>query len=143
MIKALVFFLASCIPFAAQESGESIPQDLVGIWKLESTSFKGSVPTKPDSAIWLVIMDNGDFVFKNDKDVQAGTVAVDSSVVPFALDIRVELKSGVQRKWTNLGIYEIKEGTLTIAKAPEGRNRPSHLQSDAETVVQVFRRSTD
>ncbi len=141
MTKAGAFFLTICLTCAALDSAEPVPKELVDVWKLESTSFKGAVPTKPDDVVWLVILSNGDFVLKSTSEIQGGTVAVDASVTPAAIDLRVTLKSGPSRKWTNLGIYEVKEDMLTIAKAPEGKNRPNSLKPDSESVVQLFRRS--
>lgn len=143
MIKVLALFLAICFSCAAQESGEPIPKELLGIWKLESTSFKGAVATKPEKPAWLVVMGNGELVLKFDNEVQAGTVAVDASVTPIALDLRVTMKSGPDRKWTNLGIYEIKDDTLTIAKAADGEDRPSNFKSNAKSVVQIYRRMAE
>ncbi len=144
MIKVTALFLAMCLTCAAQDSDEGVPKELIGVWKLESTSFKGAVPTKPDGIVWLVILRNGDFVIKSADDLQGGSVAVDASVTPAAIDLRVALQSGrPNRKWTNLGIYEIQDDMLTLAKAPEGKNRPGSLKSDSESVVQVFRRSVE
>ncbi len=143
MVKVLVLFFAICSSCVAQESGEPIPKELVGIWKLESTSFKGAVATKPEKPAWLVITDNGELVLKFANEVQAGTVAVDASATPAALDLRVTMKSGPQRAWTNLGIYEIKDDMLTIAKAADGEDRPSKLSPTAKSVVQIYRRSAE
>lgn len=143
MFRILALVAAVCFSCATQESAESIPRELVGIWKLESTAFKGAVATRPEKPAWLIILGNGELVLKFDNEVQAGTVAVDASATPIALDLRITMKSGPSRKWTNLGVCEIKEDTLTIAKAADGEDRPNDFKPNARSVVQVYRRTAE
>ena len=125
--------------FATPADEPAVPKELVGVWRLDSTSHNGAPPAKPDGPTWLVVFDNGDFVTKGTKNMWGGTVVVDAKAAPAAIDIRITLRTGNgPERFTNLGVYELKERVLTLARMPDGKGRPATLTRGPDIVLQVF-----
>lgn len=141
MARVWNLILLLTLPCAAWAADPEVPADLVGNWKVESIAFKGGVPSKPSNDIWLVILENGDFVMKASKDLYGGTVAVDPTAKPPAIDFRVTLRSDGGKPYTGLGIYELKDGILITAHAIVGQDRPQSLEPQVNSVIRVSRRS--
>ncbi len=141
MTKAAAVFLTTCLVFPAWAADPAIPKELVGIWKLESASFNGEIPSRSDAVVWLVILENGDFIVKAPKAMYGGTVAVNVMASPPAIDFRATLTSNAGKGWTDLGVYEVKDGALTTAKAAQNKERPASVKPRSGSVVQVWRRT--
>ena len=133
------YVLTCCLVVIALADEPAVPKQLIGVWRLDSTSSNGSPPTKPGGPNWLVVFDNGEFVMKGPKSMWGGTVAVDTNVMPASIDFRITQRAGTgPERFTNLGLYEVKEGVLTVARMPEGKGRPTALAKGPEVILQVF-----
>lgn len=143
MIRAAIVVLTICLANIAWAADPAVPPELVGMWRLESTSMNGEIPSKPDAntVVWLVILENGDFIVKAPKDMFGGTVTIDPSASPPAIDFRATLNSQAKKGWTNLGVYELKNDVLTTAKAPQDKERPASVKPQKGSVVQAYRRT--
>jgi len=133
------YALTCCLVVIALADEPAVPKQLVGVWRLDSTSSNGSAPTKPDGPNWLVVFDNGEFVTKGPKSMMGGTIVANASAVPATVDFRVTLRTGTgPERYTAQGIFEAKEGVLTVARMPEGKGRPTALAKGPEVILQVF-----
>jgi len=131
--------LAVSVFFATPADEPSLSKELAGVWRLNSTSAKGAAPLKPDGPAWLVIFDNGEFVTKGTKGMWGGTVSVDTQASPATMDFLITLRTGSgPERFTNLGVYELKEGVLTVARAPDGKGRPASVAKGPDVVLQVY-----
>jgi len=140
MRELLVFILA--ISFVHQSQDQpTIPKELLGVWQLESSSTKGEIASKTEVPIWLVIMENGDFVVKGPNFMFGGTVVVDPKASTPAIDFRTTM-STARTQWTDIAVYEFNEGVLTIAKAIKGSDRPTSVKLQSTSEVQVYHRAT-
>jgi len=61
--------------------------------------------------------------------------------MPASIDFRITQRTGTgPERFTNLGLYEVKEGVLTVARMPDGKGRPSALVKGPDIVLQVYGR---
>lgn len=113
-----------------------------GTWTVESITKDGTaVPDEHTQRLVLVIKDDTRIIKDGDEVVSKATFTVDPSKSPKHMDITVS--DGPLAGKTLRGIYELKDGTLTICLALEGDKRPTDLtaKEDSGRLLQVFKKS--
>jgi uncharacterized protein (TIGR03067 family) len=106
-------------------------QAFKGTWRLSSREVDG----KKDSDEWVkdVIMTNDGsgtcLVRRGDKVIGGGTVKLDPTTTPRAIDIA--FTEGEHKGKTGLGIYEIEGDSFRVCCARPGSSRPTEFSAGA------------
>lgn len=113
-----------------------------GTWAVDAITKNGEVvPEDQAQRLVLVVRGNERLVKDGDEVKSKATFTVDSAKSPKEMDLTVS--DGPLAGKTLRGIYELKDGTLTICLALEGAGRPGDLTAKAGSgrLLQVFKKS--
>jgi uncharacterized protein (TIGR03067 family) len=113
-----------------------------GTWSVESITKNGKdVPEDAAQRLILVVKGNERLIRDGDDVKSKATFTIDASKKPKHMDITVS--DGPLKGKTLRGIYELKDGTLTVCLLLEGEGRPEDLtaKEGSNRLLQVFKKA--
>jgi len=110
-----------------------------GTWKIEKAIFMGADSSELFKAATLVVEGSKYTVTFNDQ-TDKGTLTVDSSKKPKRLTVKSS--EGINKDKTFECIYELKDDTMTVCYALEGKDPPKEFESKegTMTLLAVYKR---
>ena len=137
--------VAAGLTFAVAACGDEKPkkelEPFQGTWAVVSITSNGAaLPDDEVKKLTLVVKENERVISAGDKVVSKATFTFDATKNPKTMDIVVS--DGKLAGKTVRGIYELKDGTLTICVALEGDKRPDDFtaKEGSERLLQVFKK---
>ena len=112
-----------------------------GAWTIESSEAGGKeLPSGELKGVILTFEGDKHTVKKGDEVLQAGTMKLDLSKSPKAIDVTIT--QGPEKGAVMLGIYELSGDTLKVCFDAEGKKRPTQFKTapGSETFVIVHKR---
>jgi uncharacterized protein (TIGR03067 family) len=143
-VKHTLFVAVAALALAARPSADDAKKELdkfQGTWMFVSIEANGMpVPEEAFKDIRLTYKD-GSYTFKQGEDVREGTVKIDPTKKPKAIDRTA--KNGPNAGKTFKGIYEFDGETLKCCWAVPGGERPKEFVSRAEpsTIIEVTKKA--
>lgn len=126
----------------ADDKADKALEPFQGTWEVVSITQNGTaVPDDDAKALKLHVKGDERVVKAGDEVKSKATFTVDAAKSPKAIDIKVT--DGPLAGKTVRGIYELKDGTLTICVALEGDGRPDDLtaKEGSNRLLQVFKKA--
>jgi uncharacterized protein (TIGR03067 family) len=121
---------------SAKDEAKMEMQHLEGAWKAVKIEVGGkSVPAESVETLRYVFQADKVALWERDKKTGAGTVIVDSTKKPEAID--VAMTEGSEEGKTVLGIYEIAGNTMRMCLGPE---RPTKFSGAGKAALVELRR---
>jgi uncharacterized protein (TIGR03067 family) len=112
-----------------------------GAWTFESSEASGKeLPAGELKGFIITFEGDKHTVKKGDEVIQAGTMKLDPSKSPKAIDVTIT--EGPEKGAVMLGIYELSGDTLKVCFDAQGKKRPTEFKSapGSETFVNVHKR---
>jgi uncharacterized protein (TIGR03067 family) len=118
---------------------------LKGRWVAETREYQGKVEKKSELNGLTLVFDAEKFVIttEGDRVMLKGTITVDPTVSPKAIDVKVAGRDG--KESVVPAIYELSGDKLKTAFPLEGTDQPSDFTTRAESKVRVtvYRRAKE
>ena len=138
MKRAVLFLLVAAVTgglgaTAGQDDpGKKELAKFKGAWTYRSIESGGNqVPAEVFKAVVLTIEGDKFAVKDGDKVVQAGTLRLDPTKTPKAIDAKVS--EGQNEGTVMLGVYEFDGDEFKACFDPEGKKRPTAFKSEPES----------
>ena len=141
MVLAAAVLLAGGKP--KDDAGKKDLDALQGTWKGASGENDGKPVSEDDAKARELTFKGPQYSFKvSGKEVETGTVKLDSSKTPKTMDITIT--TGDDKGKTQLAVYQVDADTLKICYAAAGaKERPKELSTKAGTKqgLLIFKRA--
>jgi uncharacterized protein (TIGR03067 family) len=133
---ALAALFVTSISFADDKADMKA---ISGTWVAEKFEIEGSDMTDKFKELNLV-MEDGKYTVTIGEQKDVGTVTIDSSKTPKAMDVVGTEGPNKGKKY--LCIYELKDGKLTVCYSTDEKNRPTKFESakDSKTMLVVYKK---
>jgi uncharacterized protein (TIGR03067 family) len=128
----LLAFLAT--PTVASPGAGEVAAELQGTWNLELLDGKKDEKINAVSSL-KVDADKGSFQHTVFKSRRRGVLKTDPAKNPKWIDF--DIQEGPNKGTTQKGIYQIKDGKLTICFAKPGDERPGEFKADKDKGHQI------
>lgn len=136
VLFAIVLLVAA--PFAAADDKAEL-KALAGKWEVADAEVDGKKVTETFKNLELTL-ENGNYAVKVGGQEDKGTVTVDASKKPKAMDVTGT--EGPNRGKTYPCVYELKDDTLTVCYGLDFKTRPTELKTaeKSNTMLIVYKR---
>lgn len=132
---ALVFLLPTCLTIAAEPDGDL--KAFQGKWVLESATLAGRDHLDDFKGLTLTI-DGDKYTVTVGMNTDKGTIALDAAKSPKWITLASSEKAGPFKGRTMPGLYEFKDGKLTVCLNSETDDRPTKFEAPAKTPLMLF-----
>jgi uncharacterized protein (TIGR03067 family) len=129
--KLFVAFVLALSFSSAARSGDGKDDGLQGTWLPSSAELAGQKFSEEVLKSIKLVVKGDKYAVTVGKDVDEGTVKLNTSATPRAMDITGA--EGPNKGKTMLAIYELKGDTLRVCYDLSGKKRPTEFKTEAGT----------